>query len=202
MARGHGRAAHLPRERCLRPTPAASSTGLSRSTRGTVLATTRCCTSPRGRLDRLRLCRPGATATCHAVARTNVLLAVHARARMQAVLRERPEWWRFIAIARASSTATSRSPLTPIRCSRTTTVAALARCCASRDCSFPRRSRPERRSVPITQDELATLVNVSRTTLLQILRRFEERGLIEQAYRALRVVDAAGLKEIAEGRQR
>jgi CRP-like cAMP-binding protein len=67
---------------------------------------------------------------------------------------------------------------------------------------FPRRSRPAGRSVPITQDELATLVNVSRTTLLQILRRFEEQGLVEQAYRALRVVDSAGLKEIAEGRQR
>lgn len=37
---------------------------------------------------------------------------------------------------------------------------------------------------------------------LQVLRRFEERGLVEQAYRALRVVDAAGLKEIAEARQR
>ena len=67
---------------------------------------------------------------------------------------------------------------------------------------FPRRSRPEGRSVHITQDELATLVRVSRTTLLQILRRFEERGLVEQAYRALRVADAAGLKEIAEGRVR
>jgi DNA-binding GntR family transcriptional regulator len=64
---------------------------------------------------------------------------------------------------------------------------------------FPRRSRPEQPSVPITQDELATLVNVSRTTLLKILRRFEERGLVEQAYRSLRVVDAAGLEEIAEG---
>jgi hypothetical protein len=38
--------------------------------------------------------------------------------------------------------------------------------------------------------------------LVDILRRFEERGLVEQAYRTLRVVDAAGLKEIAEGRQR
>ena len=66
---------------------------------------------------------------------------------------------------------------------------------------FPRRSRPERQSVPVTQDELATLVNVSRTTLLQILRRFEDRGLVEQAYRALRVVDAAGLADIAAGRE-
>ena len=74
--------------------------------------------------------------------------------------------------------------------------------------SVPRRAmqdllceRPERQSVPVTQDELATLVNVSRTTLLQILRRLEDRGLVEQAYRALRVVDAAGLADIAAGRE-
>jgi hypothetical protein len=30
-------------------------------------------------------------------------------------------------------------------------------------------------------------------------RRFEERGLVAQAYRASGIVDAAGLKEIAKG---
>lgn len=135
-----------------------------------------------------------------AVARTNVLLAHIPGHVMQALLRERPEWWRFIAIAvleygdmAISAFADSLLQDSDRRCACTLLrVAGL---------SFPRRSRPERRSVPITQDEFATLVKVSRTTLLQILRRFEERGLVEQAYRSLRVVNAAGLKEIAEGRQ-
>jgi hypothetical protein len=34
------------------------------------------------------------------------------------------------------------------------------------------------------------------------MRRFEDRGLVEQAYRAVRIVDAAGLEEIYEGRAR
>lgn len=130
------------------------------------------------------------------VARTNVLLACVPWRAMQELLRERPEWWQFIARATLeygdiaiSGYADSLIQDNDRRCACTLLrVAGL---------QFPRRSRPERRSVPITQDELATLVNVSRTTLLQILRRFEERGLVEQAYRALRVVDAAGLRESA-----
>jgi CRP-like cAMP-binding protein len=135
------------------------------------------------------------------VARTNALLACVPWHAVQELLRERPEWWQFIARAcleygdiAISGYADSLIQDNDRRCACTLLrVAGL---------QFPRRSRPERGSVPITQDELATLVNVSRTTLLQILRRFEERGLVEQAYRALRVVDAAGLKEAAEGRER
>ena len=135
------------------------------------------------------------------VARTNVLLACVPWRAMQELLRERPEWWQFIARAALeygdiaiSGYADSLLPDSARRC-----ACALLRVAGLQ---FPRRSRPERPSVPIAQDDLATLVNVSRTTLLQILRRFEERGLVEQAYRALRVVDAVGLNEIAEGRER
>jgi CRP/FNR family cyclic AMP-dependent transcriptional regulator len=134
------------------------------------------------------------------MARTSVLLACVPRRIIGELLREQPEWWQFMAHAcleygdiAISGYADSLIPDSDRRCACT-----LLRIAGLR---FPQRSCPERRSVPITQDELATLVNVSRTTLLQILRRFEERGLVEQAYRALRVVDAAGLKEIAEGRQ-
>jgi len=135
------------------------------------------------------------------VARSDVLLACVPWRAMQELLLGRPEWWQFIARAcleygdiSITGYADSMIQDSDRRCACTLLrIAGL---------SFPRRSRPERRLVPITQDELATLINVSRTTLLQILRRFEERGLVEQAYRALRVVDTAGLKEIAEGRQR
>lgn len=135
------------------------------------------------------------------VARTNVLLACVPWGSMQEMLRERPQWWQFIARAcleygdiAISGYADALIPDNERRCACTLMrIAGL---------QFPRRSRPGERSVPITQDELATLVNVSRTTLLQILRRFEERGLVEQEYRALRVVDAAGLREIVEGHGR
>lgn len=123
------------------------------------------------------------------MARTSVLLARIPGRVMQDLLRERPEWWRFVAVGvleygdtAISAYADSLLPDSDRRCACT-----LLRI---EGLSFQRRSRPERRSVPITEDELATLVNVSRTTLLQILRRFVERGLVEQAYRSLRAVDA------------
>ena len=135
------------------------------------------------------------------VARMNVVLACVPWLGMQELLRKRPEWWQFIARATLEygDIAISGYADSLIQDSARRCACTLLRISGLQ---FPQRSRPEGRSIPITQDELATLVNVSRTTLLQILRRFEERGLVEQAYRALRVVDAAGLKEIAEGRVR
>jgi CRP-like cAMP-binding protein len=135
------------------------------------------------------------------MARTNVLLACVPWRETQDLLSLRPDWWRFFAGGALeygdlaiSAYADSLLASSDRRC-----ACALLRLAGLQR---PQRSRPERPLVPITQDELATLVRVSRTTLLQILRRFEERGLVEQAYRALRVVDAAGLKEIGEGRGR
>lgn len=58
---------------------------------------------------------------------------------------------------------------------------------------------PERAQVTITQDELATMVTLSRASLVQVLRRFEQRGLIEQGYRTMRVMDEAGLEAVESG---
>jgi DNA-binding IclR family transcriptional regulator len=54
--------------------------------------------------------------------------------------------------------------------------------------------------VLVTQDELATMVRLSPTTLVQVLKRFERRGLVEQDYRTLRVVDVPGLTAVESGR--
>jgi CRP-like cAMP-binding protein len=62
-----------------------------------------------------------------------------------------------------------------------------------------RRSRQELADAPVTQGELAEMTNVSRTTLLEILRRLEDKGIIEQRYRYIRVLDPAALDQIAHG---
>lgn len=133
------------------------------------------------------------------MARTNVLLACVPWREVQDLLSQRPDWWRFFAggALEYGDLATSAYADSLLESSDRRCACALLRVAGLQ---YPRRSHPERPLVPITQDELATLVRVSRTTLLQILRRLEDRELIEQAYRRLRIVDAAGLKEIAEGR--
>jgi CRP/FNR family transcriptional regulator, cyclic AMP receptor protein len=135
-----------------------------------------------------------------AVARTNVLLAVVPGRVMQELLQARPEWWRFLgsAVLEYGDIAISGYADSLIQASDRRCACTLLRVAGLQ---FPRRSRPEGRSVPITQNELATLVHVSRTSLLPILRRFEDRGLVEQAYRSVRVSDAAGLAEVAAGRE-
>lgn len=64
----------------------------------------------------------------------------------------------------------------------------------------PRHARPERTEVPVTQDELATMLKLLRTTLVQVLRRLEGRGLVDQGYRTLRVLDVPGLTAVQSGR--
>jgi len=139
--------------------------------------------------------RPRATI----LARVDTLLACVLERVLRELLNERPEWWRVIAtgILEYGDTAISAYvdaliPDNDRRCACTLLrIAGL---------KHPRRSRPERTAVLITQDELATMVHLSRTTLVQVLRRFERRGLVEQGYRSLRVIDVPGLTAVESGR--
>lgn len=141
--------------------------------------------------------RPRATI----LARVDTLLACVPERVLRDLLNERPEWWRVIAtgILEYGDTAISAYvdaliPDNDRRCACTLLrIAGL---------KHPRRSRPERTAVLVTQDELATMVRLSRTTLIQVLRRFERRGLVEQGYRKLRVVDVPGLTAVESGRLR
>ena len=111
------------------------------------------------------------------------------------MLAARPDWWRLIATGileygdlAISAYVDSLIPDSDRRC-----ACALLRIAGLK---HPRRLRPERTDVPITQEDLATMVNLSRTTLVQVLRRFERRGLVEQGYRTLRIVDGPGLRAV------
>lgn len=132
------------------------------------------------------------------VARVDTLLARVPRRALLEVLAARPEWWRVLAIAAkeygdiaAGALADLMIPDNERRCACT-----LLRIAGLRP---PRRSHPDRCDVIVTQGELAAMINVSRTTLVQILREFERRGLIEQGYRMLRVADVESLTALALG---
>jgi|GEM_PF-3356856 len=139
--------------------------------------------------------RPRATI----VARVDTLLACIPERVLRELLGARPEWWRVIATGileygdmAIAAYIDSLIPDNDRRCACTLLrIAGL---------KHPRRARPERTEVPVTQDELATMVRLSRTTLVQVLRRFERRGLVEQGYRTLRVADVPGLTAVESGR--
>jgi CRP-like cAMP-binding protein len=132
------------------------------------------------------------------IARTDTLLARVRRRAVHELLAARPEWWRVMSTAAMeygditiAAFADLLIPDNARRCACT-----LLRITGLRP---PRRARPDRHDVSVTQSELAGMVNLSRTTLVQILRQFERRGLIEQGYRMLRVADVAALTALAQG---
>jgi CRP/FNR family transcriptional regulator, cyclic AMP receptor protein len=133
-----------------------------------------------------------------AVARVDTLLACVPERILRKLLGARPEWWQVIATGvleygdmAISAYVDSLIPDNDRRCACTLLrIAGL---------KHPRRSLPDRTEVLITQDELATMVNLSRTTLVQVLRRFELQGLVEQGYRTLRVIDVPGLTAVGSG---
>jgi CRP-like cAMP-binding protein len=132
------------------------------------------------------------------VARVDTLLARIPRWTVAEMLESRPEWWRVLAAAALEygdvavrGLADQLIPDSGRRC-----AAMLLRLAGQRD---PRRTLVERTAVPITQDELAGLVNVSRTTLVRLLRGLEHRRLVVQEYRAVRIVDVPGLESVAAG---
>jgi CRP/FNR family transcriptional regulator, cyclic AMP receptor protein len=109
-----------------------------------------------------------------------------------------PDWWRVLGRSALeygdiaiSAYADLRVSSAECRCART-----LLRICGLR---YPRRTRSERREVPVTQEELAALVNVSRSSLVQTLRRLDRRGLVAQGYRSVRIVDLPRLEALAAG---
>jgi CRP-like cAMP-binding protein len=63
----------------------------------------------------------------------------------------------------------------------------------------PRRARPELAAAEVTQEEIAALVQVSRSTLVPLLSALERDGLIAQGYRVIHIRDAARLAALAAG---
>jgi len=133
-----------------------------------------------------------------AVARVDTLMAAIPDRVLRSLLGERPEWWEVIAsgVMEYGDIAISGYADSLIQDNDRRCACVLLRITGL---SPPRRSRLDRTHVPVTQDELATMVRVSRTTLVQVLRGFEARGLVQQGYRTLRVADAAGLRALASG---
>jgi CRP-like cAMP-binding protein len=56
----------------------------------------------------------------------------------------------------------------------------------------PRQSSPV--GIDISQEEIAVLANVARTTVGRVLGTLEDQGLIEQSYRCIRILAPDALR--------
>ena len=133
------------------------------------------------------------------IARVDSLVARLSIRTTRELLAARPEWWQCLGNAGFEYGDLSISAYTDslIRDNERRFACTLLRITGLRP---PRRSRPERADAPVTQGELAEMTNVSRTTLLEILRRLEQKGIVQQGYRYIKVLDPAALDQIAHGK--
>jgi CRP-like cAMP-binding protein len=133
-----------------------------------------------------------------AVARGDTLLACLSERALRALLDARPQWWELIAsgMLEYGDIAISAYADSLIQDKDRRCASVLLRITGLKQ---PRRSRPERTQVTVTQDELANMAGLSRTTLVHALRHLEHDGLIEQGYRMLRVLDVARLRAVESG---
>jgi CRP/FNR family transcriptional regulator, cyclic AMP receptor protein len=131
------------------------------------------------------------------VARSNVTIAIMSEQELEAFLAPHPHWWRHVGTLAAihANTATAIAADMMIRDSDRRCAAALL------NIGNCRRGEPSSTPVlnaPVTQEELAGIANLSRTSVSSILRTLEEQGLIELGYRTVTLRDPARLRALVD----
>lgn len=131
------------------------------------------------------------------VARSDVTIAVMAQSEIEAFLTPHPHWWRHIGTLAAvhANLATAIAADMMIRDSGRRCAAALlhlANCRRGEPSSLPVHN------APLSQEELAAIANLSRTSISTILRDLETDGLIELGYRTVTLRNPARLRALVD----
>jgi CRP-like cAMP-binding protein len=131
------------------------------------------------------------------VARTDVRLALISEREVERALASNPTWWRYfgaLGILYGNTALSAMSDLM-IRDSRRRCMSTILRIanCRFEDC--PEGLPTE---APLSQEELAAMSNLSRTSVSRILRDLEDEGFITLGYRGIILNDAATLRALVD----
>jgi CRP-like cAMP-binding protein len=131
------------------------------------------------------------------VARTDVTIAIMTQAEIEAFMAPKPHWWRHLGTLAAvhANTATAIAADMMIRDSDRRCAAALLNVA---NCRRGELSSAPVTNAPLSQEELAAIANLSRTSVSSILRDMEEQGLIELGYRTVSLRDPARLRALVD----
>jgi CRP/FNR family transcriptional regulator, cyclic AMP receptor protein len=132
------------------------------------------------------------------VARSEVMLAHMTHAALDGLVGSHPDWWRHIGVLGIDygNTAINIAADLMIRDSRRRCLAALLRLA---DCRFDGPPTPCSVEAPVSQEELAAIVNLSRSSIGTILQPLEKTGTITLGYRSIVVHDPAALRAVVDG---
>lgn len=133
-----------------------------------------------------------------AIARTNCATMYAPLPALQTLLEARPEWWRHIGQISAHNLAFAIGGAEDLmlRDNNRRCIATLLRLCG---CRTADPDPALAGASPVTQDELASMANMSRNKVGEVLRNLEERGLITLGYRTVTVRDGAALRAMVDG---
>ena len=137
----------------------------------------------------------GAPRTHDAVAESEALVLHVPRPALDALLEAQPRWWRELGLLvtsklRLAFTAMEDMALLPI-------AVRLARRLALMVEGYGEREHG-RRTVEVSQEQLAQMLSTSRQTANQLLKELEARELIRLSYGTIEVLDLDGLRRAAE----
>lgn len=131
------------------------------------------------------------------VARGDVLLASIVRSQLESMLSARPEWWRHVGVLGAiyGNTAANVAADLMIRDSARRCAASLLRLA---NCRFQNPGGAQQVEAPLSQDELAAISNLSRTSISTILHDLEQSGLITLGYRSVTLNNPARMRSMVD----
>lgn len=131
------------------------------------------------------------------VARTDVTIASMSQPEVEAFLANRPEWWRHVGTLGViyGNVAISMAADMMIRDSSRRCAAALLQLSECRHRDPPGGEALE---ALMSQEELAAIANLSRTSISTILRDLEAGGLIKLGYRSVIILNAGRLRAMVD----
>ena len=116
---------------------------------------------------------------------------------LRSILDADPRGWRFLGLLAAEHTELSVGVVSDLmrRDSNQRFIALLMRMAGCRTDSKQNTPAAE---VRVSQEDLAAISNLARTTVSSILQGLEKTGLIELRYRCIRVINQEGLRELID----
>jgi CRP-like cAMP-binding protein len=128
-------------------------------------------------------------------ARTDMLAALVPAAAMHRLLHERPEWWRHLGVMLLENDRRAYRAIADlmIRDSRVRCIAMLLHACG---CRLGTALYNLPITVPLCQDEFATMANLARQTMRSILAPLAQQGILAFGYRCIIVYDASALQQL------
>ena len=136
----------------------------------------------------------GAPRTHDAIAESEALVLHVPRAALDAILETEPRWWRDLGLLvtsklRLAFIAMEDMALLPIAVRLARRLTLMAEGYGERE--------HRRRTVEVSQEQLAQMLSTSRQTANQLLKDLEARGLIRLAYGTIEILDLEGLRRAA-----